>query len=70
MKKSLTILFLLLMTISSNAQCAMCKAVAENSNSDMAEGLNAGIIFLMAFPYILVGATLYIIYRYKVKNKN
>lgn len=70
MKKIATIFFFLLMITSSNAQCAMCKAVAENGDSDMAEGLNAGIMFLMAFPYILVGVALYLIYRYKTKNKN
>ena len=38
-----------------NSQCAMCKAVVESGDADMAEGLNTGIIYLMAFPYILVG---------------
>jgi len=39
------------------AQCSMCKAVAASSReggSPIAEGLNDGILFLMAFPYILM----------------
>ncbi|MFT4684717.1 MAG: hypothetical protein ACI863_001328 [Flavobacteriales bacterium] len=70
MKKLSALLFFLLMSNPSNAQCAMCKAVAENGNVDIAEGLNAGILFLMAFPYILVAGALYVIYRFKMRNKN
>lgn len=48
------------------AQCSMCKAVAE-SNSEgggaMAVGLNNGILYLMAFPYILIGTIAFFWYR-------
>ena len=37
-----------------DAQCAMCKAVVENGNVGMAEGVNSGITYLMVFPYILL----------------
>ncbi len=41
------------------AQCAMCKAAAEsdlkNDPHSIAKGLNKGILFLMAFPYLVVG---------------
>lgn len=39
------------------AQCVMCKAVAEDSASDggLGRGLNAGILYLMAIPYLLLG---------------
>ena len=53
-----------------SAQCAMCKAVVESGDAEVAEGLNSGIMYLMAFPYILVGALFYFIYRYKIKSKN
>lgn len=69
MKKIISFILILYST-SINAQCAMCKAVAENGDAKMAEGLNAGIMFLMAFPYILVGTVLYLIYWYKTKTKN
>jgi hypothetical protein len=52
-----------------NAQCAMCKAVVENGDASMAEGINNGITYLMVFPYILVGALLFTIYRYNKKSK-
>ena len=64
-----TILFLFLIQMT-NAQCAMCKAVVESgSNLDEAEGLNSGILYLMIFPYILVGALFFIIIRYKIVGK-
>jgi hypothetical protein len=40
-----------------NAQCAMCKAVVEanlESGDTKGAGLNDGILFLMAMPYIAV----------------
>ncbi|MGB5171227.1 hypothetical protein [Eudoraea sp.] len=52
----------------SNAQCAMCRAVLESQDdSSMAEGINNGIVYLMALPYILVGTLFYIVYR-KMKS--
>ena len=63
-------LFSLLFFLEGAAQCAMCKAVVESGDAEMAQGLNNGIVYLMAFPYLLVGALFYFIYRYKTKNKN
>ena len=40
-----------------NAQCAMCKAVVEanlESGGTTGAGLNEGILYLMAIPYIAV----------------
>ncbi|WP_366140198.1 hypothetical protein [uncultured Polaribacter sp.] len=48
----------------------MCKAVVENGDATMAEGINNGITYLMVFPYILVGILLFSIYRYNRKVKN
>ena len=49
------------------AQCAMCRAVLESEgNVSTAEGVNNGIVYLMAIPYILVGVLFYFVYR-KVK---
>lgn len=51
-----------------SAQCAMCRAVLEsNGDSGVAEGINNGIVYLMAIPYILVGALLFMVYR-KLKS--
>lgn len=46
------------------AQCAMCRAVLESEESGRtAEGINNGIVYLMAVPYILVASLFYFIYR-------
>lgn len=53
------IALLLLCVIDAQAQCAMCKAAAEsdleNNTRSVAGGLNKGILFLMAIPYLVVG---------------
>ena len=54
----------------SYSQCAMCKAVVENGDVTMAEGINNGITYLMVFPYLLIGVLFYFIYRYKKGVKN
>lgn len=57
------ILFSFLFFIKSNAQCAMCRAVLESEEGQStAEGVNDGIMYLMAVPYILVGGIGIIIY--------
>lgn len=37
-----------------NAQCSMCRAVVESDISGKGSGINNGIVYLMAFPYVLV----------------
>lgn len=54
------------------AQCSMCKAVAESSQqggSAIAEGLNDGILYLMAFPYIILFSLGILWYRHKKQVK-
>jgi hypothetical protein len=63
MRRGLVILificiFFFLFTTSIVAQCAMCKQAAEstldsNPNS-IARGLNSGILYLMAVPYLMI----------------
>lgn len=52
------------------AQCAMCKAVVEGGEQNIAEGVNNGITYLMVFPYLLVGILAYFLYRNRKKQKN
>jgi hypothetical protein len=52
-----------------NAQCAMCKAVVESGNATEAESLNSGIVYLMIFPYLLVGVLFYRIINNRKKSK-
>ena len=68
MRKLLFIAFLFIAQITS-AQCAMCKAVVESGDAEIAESVNSGIIYLMAFPYILVGIGVYVLYRNYKKLK-
>ncbi|XCF06709.1 hypothetical protein ABI125_02345 [Tamlana crocina] len=57
-------LFSVLFFLETNAQCAMCRAVLESEESQTAaEGINDGIVYLMAIPYILVAGIAYAIYR-------
>lgn len=59
----LVICFLLVPEIT-EAQCAMCRAVLESeSTGNAAKGINNGIVYLMAIPYILVAGLFYFIYR-------
>lgn len=58
------ILGLLLIPDYTEAQCAMCRAVLESEeNTSVAEGINNGIVYLMAIPYLIVGVLGIIIYR-------
>jgi len=62
---------LILFSIKSTySQCAMCKAVVENGDVSMAEGVNNGITYLMVFPYLLMGTLFYVIYKNKKNAKN
>ena len=66
--KVLVFLWLLLFPVErALAQCAMCRAVLEsNGDNAVAEGINNGIVYLMAIPYLLVGFLIVVVYR-KVK---
>ncbi|MGB5418879.1 hypothetical protein [Algibacter sp.] len=57
-------LILFFFFIDTNAQCAMCRAVLESEEGQTtAEGINDGIVYLMAIPYILIAGIGYYIYR-------
>lgn len=62
--KIIFFIFSIFLFLKTNAQCAMCRAVLESGeDQSAAEGINDGIVFLMAVPYILVGTIGFIIYR-------
>ena len=48
-----------------DAQCVMGKAVAEDSAAEGAvgRGINQGILYIMAVPYILLGTIGYLIFK-------
>lgn len=68
-KKQIILIGFIFVSLTSSAQCAMCKAVVEGGNETVAEGVNNGITYLMVFPYLLVGLLFYFIYRHKKKQK-
>ena len=55
---------MMMVPLDAEAQCAMCRAVLESeSTGKAAEGINNGIVYLMAIPYVLVAGLFYFIYR-------
>jgi hypothetical protein len=68
--KLLFIILFLLMVLPAESQCAMCRAVLESEEGGAAaKGINNGIVYLMLFPYLLVGGVGYVIYKMKKKHK-
>jgi len=75
-KKAILLVFVLvcisLLSQDLMAQCAMCKAtVTENviSGKGKGQGLNNGILYLMAFPYIVASVIAYFWYRAHKRSK-
>lgn len=67
--KILFSIFYFLFSLTTNAQCAMCRAaLAGDANVEKAQAVNDGIVFLMVVPYLLVALIGYFVYRMK-KNK-
>jgi len=59
-----------LFSLSTNAQCAMCRAALEGEgNATKAEAVNDGIVYLMLIPYILVAVIGFAVYRIYRKKK-
>lgn len=55
----------LLFSTDVEAQCSMCKAVAETGSSDgipVSGGINQAILYLMALPYIIM----FLLFRKKI----
>lgn len=66
----LLLVLLLFSGIPATAQCAMCRAVLETQEGGVqAEAINDGIVYLMVFPYLLVGVIGYLIYRSRIQKK-
>ncbi|MBT8326051.1 MAG: hypothetical protein KJO22_03510 [Bacteroidia bacterium] len=70
-RKLLVIFLVLFVSLNAEGQCAMCRAVLESGeDQSTAEGINNGIIYLMAIPYVLIGGILFYIYKtYSKKTK-
>ena len=69
-KSAFYLLFSFFFVLSSQGQCAMCRAALESEESGVqAQAINDGIVYLMVIPYILVAAVGYAIYRMKYAKK-
>ena len=69
-ERSIYVLFSFFYSLFSQSQCAMCRASLQNeANKAVAEGVNDGIVYLMAIPYILVAGVFYAVWRLKQKKK-
>jgi uncharacterized membrane protein len=67
--KILFSIFYFLFSLTTNAQCAMCRAaLAGDANVEKAKAVNDGIVFLMVVPYLLVAVIGYFVYQMR-KNK-
>lgn len=70
-KKSWLIVCFLFIGFATQAQCAMCRAVLESEDGgNQAQAVNDGIVWLMIFPYILVGLAFYGVYKLKFSKKS
>ena len=74
MKKTGVIAFLLFVLLfagmDAESQCAMCRATAEsateNVDKGIGEGLNSGIVYLMAVPYLLLATVALVFFRKRI----
>ena len=74
----LSIAFILVFaTTDAYSQCAMCRATVESNvgtgskepENQVGSGLNTGILYLMAIPYVLIGAVGFLWYMNNKKAK-
>ena len=64
MRTLLFLFFSLFFLGEASAQCSMCRAVLESGDAqETAKGINNGIIYLMAIPYLLVAFVGYQIFK-------
>lgn len=70
----LIISFIVSLPFKINAQCPMCKqslaSARANGDTNVGETLNNGIMYLLAFPYVLVLIFLFLYFKsVRAKNK-
>lgn len=59
----ISITLIIFAVLPAEAQCAMCRAVLESEeSSNTAKGVNNGIVYLMLWPYLLMGGVLIAIF--------
>lgn len=64
-KKILMLVFSTVMVVVAEAQCSICAKTASQMGEEAGRGLNGGIIYLAAAPFLILG---YIGYRWWKSN--
>jgi hypothetical protein len=67
-KIAVVLIFLVVFfSVDAEAQCAMCRRIAESNLSDgraaVGKNLNGAILYLMAIPYVILAGLAYIFYK-------
>lgn len=72
MKKIFFLTLIMLGSLPSVAQCAMCRTTLENNisagNPGIAAGINFGILYLLATPYLAIGLIAFFWFRASKKR--
>ncbi len=66
------VLLLIVFSTDAWAQCPMCRMSAESNlenGGTAGKGLNSGILYMLATPYLIVGAIGFIWWRNRQKSK-
>lgn len=65
----LVTVFIIFNSVESFSQCSMCRQTAESSqaNDNTGRGLNKGILYLLAIPYVLGGIGAVVWYKNRKK---
>jgi preprotein translocase subunit SecY len=67
------VMLLLFRVLPAAAQCAICRSTLENNvsqgNPGIAAGINTGILYLLAFPYVAAMVIAYMWYRHAKRQK-
>jgi hypothetical protein len=66
MKRMALILILTLIAATSFAQCSICTKTASQMGEEAGKGFNAGVLYLAAMPFAIIG---FIAYRWKKNEK-
>lgn len=66
-------LLILAAAVAASAQCPMCRMTAESNmrnGGSSGAGLNAGILYMLVVPYLIVGGVAYWWWKNKKKNED
>lgn len=72
---TLLVAAMLVFALPAGAQCPMCKTALKSNQTNkkgatVGNGINKGILFLLATPYLLVGAAGFAWYNYRKNRKD